>query len=52
MAADGSPPVITFQHLSEDFGAMPESETRTAVFPFTNTGGSVLKIFDIKAISE
>lgn len=44
-----APPRIEFASATYDFGAMPETETRTGRFTFTNTGGRTLVIAEVSA---
>lgn len=43
-----SPPTIKFEALTHDFGVMAETDVVTTTFKFTNTGGSTLKIAEVK----
>ncbi len=47
--AAGTPPVLSFDTTQHDFGVIDETSEVATAFAFTNTGGSVLVIQDVKA---
>lgn len=49
VAATSGPPAVAFSPLILDLGELSETETRSGVIAFTNTGGGTLVIRDVKS---